>query len=117
MTRWNPVRERNDQMPTSMTGAVPDALPDALLAEMLADASLRVGLPAEELEIVSAEAVTFNDGSLGCAQPGMLYTQALVDGYRVVVRAPGRDLDYRAAQLGGFRLCEDAVEPLTNSTE
>jgi hypothetical protein len=108
-----PASEGDDPMPSGLTGAVPEAL----LAEILADASERSGVPAEKLEIVTADAVTFNDGSLGCPQPGMFYTQALVDGYQVVVRTPDGELDYRAAQQGGFRLCENPVGPLTRSTE
>ena len=83
------------------------AVPEALLNEILADAAERAGVAADELEVITAEAVTFNDGSLGCPEPGMAYTQALVDGYHVVVRAPSGDLDYRAAGLGGFRFCAD----------
>jgi hypothetical protein len=106
-----PISEVAEPMPSGVTGAVPDAL----LAEIVADASERAGVPADELEIVTAAAVTFNDGSLGCPQPGMLYTQALVEGYHVVVRGPEREFDYRAAQRGGFRLCENPVGPEPSS--
>jgi hypothetical protein len=108
-----PTSTAAEPMPSGLTGAVPEAL----LAEILADASERAGVPADELEVLTANAVTFNDGSLGCPQPGMFYTQALVDGYHVVVRGPEGDLDYRAAQRGGFRLCENPVGPLTRGTE
>ena len=41
----------------------------------------------------------------------MYYTQALVDGYQVIVSAGGKEYDYRAGS-GGFRLCEqDAATP------
>jgi len=56
-------------------------------------------------ELVSAEAVTFTDGSLGCPSPGQSYTQALVDGMRVVVSVDGRQYDYRFGEGGGPRLC------------
>ena len=39
-----------------------------------------------DLKVLSAEAVTWSDGSLGCPEPGMMYTQALVPGYRVQIR-------------------------------
>ena len=58
------------------------------------------------LVIVSAKAVTWNDGSLGCPKPGVMYTQALVDGFRVVVAAGDRQLDYHMSQTGQPRLCE-----------
>jgi hypothetical protein len=102
-----PSIETGEPMPSGLTGAVPEAL----LTEILADAAERAGVPVEQLEVVTASEVTFNDGSLGCPQPGMMYTQALVDGYHVVVRTPDGDLDYRASGRGGFRLCEHPVGP------
>jgi hypothetical protein len=45
------------------------------------------------------------DGSLGCPQPGMLYTQVLTPGYQVVVEAGGEEYDYRMGRTGTFRLC------------
>ena len=55
-------------------------------------------------ELVSAEQVTFTDGSLGCAEPGQSYTQALVDGMRVVVSVDGTTYDYRLGE-GVLKLC------------
>jgi hypothetical protein len=36
----------------------------------------------------------------------MFYTQALVDGYWIVVEAEGQSLDYRVTGNGNFRLCD-----------
>ncbi len=78
------------------------------------DAAQRTQLAPEALLLVSAEAVTWRDGSLGCPQPGMGYTQALVPGWRVRLRGPAGMLDYHASVRGGFLLCQagQAVEPL-----
>jgi hypothetical protein len=35
----------------------------------------------------------------------MVYTQAIVEGFRVIVRARGLELDYRVAASGTFRRC------------
>ena len=45
------------------------------------------------------------DGSLGCPQPGQVYTQALVPGWRLVVQRPGREAVYHARQRGKWLLC------------
>lgn len=37
----------------------------------------------------------FTDGSLGCPESGLSYTQALIDGMRVVVTAGDVRYDYR----------------------
>ena len=84
----------------------------------LADASRRAGAPISALQVLSAGAVTWHDGSLGCPQPGMAYTQALVPGYRIRIRAAGQDLDYHAALRGVVTLCPDgrAVDPLPDDS-
>jgi len=89
---------------------MPSDLPAAVLDPILADAAQRTGLPQNALEVALAEARTWPDGSLGCPQSGMAYTQVLVDGYQVIVQAGDRTLDYRGSGPGRFRLCE-AVTP------
>ena len=86
----------------------------AAIRQALAHASQRTGVPADKLEIVSAESVTWPDGSLGCPQPGMAYTQALVPGFRVRVRAGGELLDYHSGRSGAPTLCpaDRARDPL-----
>ncbi|HYI65340.1 MAG TPA: hypothetical protein VEW95_00285 [Candidatus Limnocylindrales bacterium] len=83
-------------------------LPNEILAGILSDAAQRTGVAEDAIEVVRADAMTWSDGSLGCPEPGMLYTQALVDGFHVIVNADGEELDYRVGQGGSFRLCEDA---------
>ena len=58
-----------------------------------------LGVDASEVEVVSVEEVTWRDGSRGCAQPGMAYTQALIDGS---VRAEGVDLRVQTEFGDGF---------------
>ena len=82
-------------------------LPDDAWQTVLDDLSDRLGRAIEDPTVVAAGAVTYNDGSLGCAQPGQVYTQALVDGYRVIVEIDGREYDYRIGrQPTDIRLCE-----------
>jgi hypothetical protein len=71
----------------------------------LIDAAKRTGMSRNQLEVLSAEAVTWSDGSLGCPMPGMVYTQALVPGFRVRIRAGGKELDYHAGRTGAPVLC------------
>lgn len=80
-------------------------VPSDLIERIIADASERTGLAGSEITVERGEQVTWNDGSLGCAEPGMAYTQALVDGYWVIVAAGAQSLDYRATLIGLFRYC------------
>lgn len=56
-------------------------------------------------ELVSAEAVTWPDSSLGCPSPGVSYTQALVDGMRVIVSVAGTRYDFRFGAGTDLKLC------------
>jgi hypothetical protein len=83
-----------------------------------ADAARRTGAAAESLALISAESVTWSDGSLGCPQPGVMYTQALVPGYRVRLRGPEGEMDYHASARGALVLCPPgrAVDPLPGAS-
>jgi hypothetical protein len=97
------------RIPTLEPGPVTGEVPPNLLDAILADAESRTDIPQEEFAVVRAEAVVWNDGSLGCPQPGMMYTQALVDGYWVVLEAGSEQYDYRADQGSYFLLCEQSL--------
>jgi hypothetical protein len=97
-----PAPRQETPMPTDGDLALP---PERLLAPVLADASKRTGMPTEELVVTNAWRRTWNDGSLGCPQPGMNYTQALVPGWQVIVAAGERSLDYHLSDRGSFIVC------------
>ena len=86
-----------------------------LLPDMLADAARRSGVAADRLRVASVEAVTWRDGSLGCPQPGMLYPQVLIAGWRVRIALPiGEPLHYHVGARGQWLWGAPgrAVEPL-----
>ncbi len=45
------------------------------------DLADRLGVRDSEIQFLSSETRTFSDGSLGCPEPGVMYTQAQVDGW------------------------------------
>ena len=83
----------------------PDGIPQAAWDTILDDLSGRVDDPVSTATLVLAEAMTWNDGSLGCPQPGQVYTQALVEGYHVILEVEGREFDYRVGAGSDVRLC------------
>ena len=85
---------------TSITGEVPDTL----LEKVRRDLAQRLG--HERIQVRRAVAVVWPDGAMGCPRPGMVYTQATIDGYHVIFEAEGRRWDYRLNQRGGFQRCE-----------
>ena len=86
--------------------AAAGAVPDEILQKAIADAATQAGVDPAAVTVVSAEATTWNDGSLGCPEPGKVYTQALVPGYKIVLEAGGQTLDYHATETGSVKLCE-----------
>ena len=92
-------------------------LVDQRVTAARADAARRSGLPPAQVQLVKAEPVTWSDGSLGCPRPGMLYTQALVPGYRVQLRVGSEVWNYHGSEQGALVLCPAgrAQEPVANS--
>ena len=84
-----------------------------ILEEIRIDASKRAGVPLAEVTLLTLEPVTWADGSLGCPEPGMMYTQALVRGYRIREDAAGTPMTYHTGATSTFVLCppERAQEP------
>jgi hypothetical protein len=88
--------------PAPVVGEVPDELINAIRADL----GKRLGIETKDLEPVRAASVNWNDGSLGCPEPGQVYTQAITPGYHVVFEIEGTSYDYRVKRNGFFMLCE-----------
>jgi len=61
------------------------------------DLAQQLSIDAAEIGLVEYQAVTWRDGSLGCPRPGMAYTQALVEGYRIQLQVKSTQYDYHGA--------------------
>jgi hypothetical protein len=79
--------------------------PAEMIEAALDDAVNRSTTARADIKVISEEAVTWPDGSLGCPKPGMLYTQALVPGYRIVLQAGEQTLNYHAMSRGKPVFC------------
>lgn len=82
------------------------------------DAAQRSGLPLAQVKVGTPQPVTWNDGSLGCAEPDQMYTQALVPGYLIEVQAAGQTLRYHANRRGYWIYCPPGrgAAPLPDTT-
>jgi hypothetical protein len=84
-----------------------DAEADMDLVEpALLDLSRRLRVPEVEIEVLEVEEVTWPDGSLGCPQPDQMYTQALVEGHRIILGHGGRVYLYHSGGDVPPFLCE-----------
>ena len=98
--------------PDVTTGSLPGFPIDPAMPLVVAavdDLAGRLGISAADVTVVDARAVTWGDGSLGCPQPGMMYTQVLVDGTLVVLKAGGQQYEYHGGDP--LFLCENPRPP------
>jgi hypothetical protein len=87
-----------------MTPATPDQREK--IAQATQDLAARLKIPAEEITLVDVVQIVWRDGSLGCPQPGMMYTQALVEGMRIRLSAGEVIYHYHSSKRGQPFLCE-----------
>jgi len=62
--------------------------------------SENLGLPVEEIKLVSAEAVDWPDDCLGVVDEGLVCAQVITPGFRVILEANGRQVEYRTNEDG-----------------
>ena len=83
-----------------------DAACAAAARQARAYLAVRLAVAAERIELLLAARTTWRDGSLGCPRPDRLYTQALVPGVLIELRAAGEPYRYHAREHGEPFLCE-----------
>ncbi len=98
------VQDKNGMSGTPIaTSGAGDALQ---VTQAKQDLAKRLSVNPNDIELVSFQPMTWPDSSLGCPQPGMLYTQALVEGYLIRLRVSGRVYEYHGSRTGEPLLCE-----------
>ncbi|HUP17474.1 MAG TPA: hypothetical protein VM848_15670 [Acidimicrobiia bacterium] len=98
--------------PTTSTTAEPAGVvqvPESMLSSVIEDAASRQSVGLAAVTVLSGQPVDWSDGSLGCPEPGMSYTQVLTPGYLVMVDAGGATLEYHLNQQGAFKQCSGGV--------
>lgn len=71
---------------------------EPLAAEAASDLARRLEIDKSEVEVAEALFVTWPNSALGCPEPDMMYTQALVPGYRIRLVASGNSYHYHGAR-------------------
>ena len=117
MAGGEPLKPHEIAPPTRIPEVVPDTaqpagtpvnaaeVPRAVRRAVVADAARRFNVAESAVVLVSAEKVTWGDGSLGCAEPGQMYTQALVSGYRITARTQEGQMRYHTDDRGTVVTC------------
>lgn len=71
-----------------------------------ADLAQRLDVGPEAIEVVLVEARVWPDASMGCPQPGMVYTQVPQDGLLIRLQVEGQIYDYHSGGTRDPFLCE-----------
>lgn len=94
------------------TGPVPEAVASRADVRRAVDAeAVRAGVAPQAVEVAGYADVIWTDGSLGCPQPGMAYSQGLVPGHQLVLRVGDKLASYHAAAGADFRYCAAPIAP------
>ena len=80
--------------------AVAESLSDRVSKSVIADVSKRTKIPTAKLKITRYSRQTWSNGCLGISKPDEICTQALVEGWRVVVSGNNRTWVYRSDRNG-----------------
>lgn len=81
----------------------------AYIAVATADLAARLAIPLSAITVVEAAFFTWNDSSMGCPKPGMVYAQSLQAGALVRLEAGGRTYPYHVGPDGLPFLCESRI--------
>lgn len=81
-------------------------VPREVRRTVVADAARRLGVDENAVVLTDAERVTWRDSSLGCAEPGMNYSQALVPGFRITAKSAEGGYRYHTDMTGNLAVCD-----------
>ncbi len=98
----------------SCSSSSPDV--DLAAKPAVSDLADRLGVDESEITVVSVEEVTWSDGSLGCPEPGMMYTQALENGSLIVLEADGIEYEYHSGVGQDPFYCATPIAPVGDAS-
>lgn len=76
---------------------------EAPVGAAVSDLAERLNLAPDAITVANVEQVQWPDSAMGLPEPGMMYTQALVPGYRIILQALGREFAYHTDEHQAVR--------------
>ena len=86
-------------------------VPRAVRRAVVADAAKRFKVAQSAVVLAQAEKLTWSDASLGCPEPGRMYAQMLVEGFRITAKTSAGSLVYNTDSGGNVVSCGAAQRP------
>jgi hypothetical protein len=112
----SPTQGDNTQMTSVLSTPSPSGL-IGLIEKAKEDLAQRLSIPTSDISLMEAKQVVWPDGSLGCPQPDMLYTQVLTPGYLIKLKYDVRDFEYHAGKDRYLIYCENPLPPVEGAAD
>jgi hypothetical protein len=94
----------------SMAANPASQLPASVVSNLRSDLSKKTGIPAKKLRVVDAKQKSWPDGCLGLAKPDEMCTQAIVQGWQVILSNGTRRWVYRTDTQGKVYRLETPIQ-------
>jgi hypothetical protein len=111
-----PVATEEPASPEEETTSMPADLTPAQLAA-ITSLSEKLSIAADEIKLVSTEAVTWPDGCLGIVRMGVMCTQAEVPGFKIMLDANGQEYEFHTNQDGSVVLPAESAQEVGAAEE
>jgi hypothetical protein len=98
-----PTQGNNQMTPSQHIPA--DAALQEFIDKAIADLAQRLSIPVTQITFLESTSVVWPDASLGCPQPGIVYTQELTSGFLIHLEAGGKVYEYHADSNEQVILC------------
>jgi hypothetical protein len=89
---------------------------DEMVTKAKNDLAGRLSIEVSQIGLLEVREVTWPDSSLGCPQPGMIYSQATQDGLLIRLGAGGRMYFYHSGKAQIPFLCEESSQMVPQVT-
>jgi hypothetical protein len=86
-----------------------------LIAKAKADLASRLAASVDDIMLLEATSVVWNDASLGCPQEGMLYAQVITPGYLIRLASGDQVFEYHASRGTTVVYCENPSPPFAGT--
>ena len=103
----DPVQALPAQPPSALPPTTAAVAPGDIIERLRYEAARQAGVPLDSVSVLESEAVTWPDSGFGCSGPQASTLQVLTPGFRVVMQAGDRRLEYRGDRRGHFGLCPE----------
>jgi hypothetical protein len=91
--------------PGSTPSAIVPAVAQPAVTAAAADLANRLGVATSAIGVVEVTSATWPNGALGCPKPGIMYSQIVTPGYRIILASGGRNYEYHSGRGSNVVSC------------